>query len=210
MTAKILLTPIFPTSHASTVIIQTTRSFFARFPSQSSVRCTSSSSWTKSRPFECAPWVQPGSTKGTIRFLGPTTDGRPAYLNFKKGEEHQTNIGPSVEGVYDVTDLRHFEPRTTLPIEGVEWVQLPSCMSEDRLLQDNPQNAEAFVRGEYFEECGNIVRERTGATRVIPYNYRHRRIEMVRTLSSGLPHRHNRASIFNFHPSFLAPSHSSL
>jgi hypothetical protein len=100
-------------------------------------------------------------------------------MNFKRGLEHLTNIGASHKTVVDVTDLRHFEPRTTLDVEGVEWVQEPSCLSEDRLLCDDRGRIEAFVRGPYFDECAAIVQARTGAERVIPYNYRHRRIEQV-------------------------------
>jgi hypothetical protein len=106
-------------------------------------------------------------------------DGLPAYMNFRKGLEHLTNVGPSHKRVVDVTDLRCFEPPTTLDVEGVEWVQEPSCLSEDRLLCEDRGRVEAFVRGSYFNECAAIVQGRTGAAKVIPYNYRHRRIEQV-------------------------------
>lgn len=85
----------------------------------------------------------------------------------------------------DVTDLRSFEPRTTLDIEGVEWVAAPSCLSEHRLLQEDKAEVETFVRGAYFQECAEIIQDRTGAAKVIPYNYRHRRIEAVSTVSSA-------------------------
>lgn len=134
--------------------------------------------WKRSQPFEHAPWIRPAQTKGTIRFLGPTLDGQPAFLNFKKGQEHQTNFGQSLERVVDITDLRYFEPRTTLGVEGVEWSHHPSCLSEDRLLKDESEVG-AFVRSRYFEECGHLVKERTGAAKVVPYNYRHRRVEHV-------------------------------
>lgn len=140
-----------------------------------------SMTWTKTQPFEHGPWFRPPRTKGTIRFLGPTLDGKPAYLNFKKGQEHQTNFGQSLERVVDITDLRYFEPRATLGVEGVEWVHAPSCLSEDRLLKDEG-DIETFVRGRYFDECAALVKERTGAVKAIPYNYRHRRIEQVGNL----------------------------
>lgn len=160
--------------------------------------------WTRSQPFEHAPWIRPARTKGTIRFLGPTLDGKPAFLNFKKGQEHQTNFGQSLERVVDITDLRYFEPRTTLGVEGVEWVHQPSCLSEDRLLKDQGE-VEAFVRSRYFDECGRLVQNRTGAAEVIPYNYRHRRVEQVSgaqicPVSSSSSHRsfHCRSRIYRF------------
>jgi hypothetical protein len=118
-------------------------------------------------------------TKGKIRFLGPTTDGEPAFLNFKKGEEHQTNFGPSLEQVTEIMDLRHFDPPTTLAQEGIEWVYYPSVLSEDKLLAPDKSDVETFVRGPYFEECARLVKERTGAARAVAYNFRHRRIEQV-------------------------------
>jgi hypothetical protein len=99
-------------------------------------------------------------------------------LNFEKGREHETNFGPSLERQVDITDLRHFEPRTSLRDEGVEWVHAPSILSEDKLLAA-PGDVEAFVRGPYFEECAQIVKDQTGASKAIPYNFRHRRIEQV-------------------------------
>ncbi|KAH7000595.1 hypothetical protein EDB80DRAFT_895786 [Ilyonectria destructans] len=132
--------------------------------------------WSNTEPFEHVPWPSPSTTKGTIRFLGPTKDGKPAFLNFKRGEEHQTNFGKSLETVVDVTDLRDFEPPTTLAFEGIEWVYAPSVLSEDKLLAPDKANVEAFVRGPYFEECAQLVKDRTGAARSIAYNFRHRRI----------------------------------
>jgi hypothetical protein len=138
-----------------------------------------SRSWKKSQPFEHVPWQAPHVTKGKIRFLGPTTDGEPAFLNFKKGEEHQTNFGPSLEQVTEIMDLRHFDPPTTLAQEGIEWVYYPSVLSEDKLLAPDKSDVETFVRGPYFEECARLVKERTGAARAVAYNFRHRRIEQV-------------------------------
>ncbi|PVH78561.1 hypothetical protein DL98DRAFT_590300 [Cadophora sp. DSE1049] len=123
------------------------------------------------------PCRAPRTTKGTIRFLGPTKDAQPVFLNFKKGEEHQTNFGPSLEKVVDVTDLRHFEPPTTLAFEGIEWAYGPSILSEDKLLAPNKTDVEDFVRGPYFQECAQLVKEKTGATQSIAYNFRHWRIE---------------------------------
>ncbi len=147
------------------------------------IRSTEPRPWSKTEPFEHVPWLSPSSTKGTIRFLGPTTDGKPAFLNFKKGEEHQTNFGPSLEKVIDVTDLRYFEPPTTLAFEGIEWIYAPSVLSEDKLLVSERSKVEAFVRGPYFEECAQLVKDRTGAAKSIAYNFRHRRIEEVRIRS---------------------------
>ncbi|KAK7739975.1 hypothetical protein SLS53_005569 [Cytospora paraplurivora] len=152
--------------------------------------------WTKTQPFEHGPWLRPGRTKGTIRFLGPTLDGKPAFLNFKKGQEHQTNFGPSLERVVDITDLRNFEPRTTLSVEGVDWVHAPSCLSEDRLLRDEGE-VEAFVRSRYFDECAALVKERTGAAKAIAYNYRHRRIEQNTNLHD--PYKFSGKPLPNFH-----------
>jgi hypothetical protein len=139
--------------------------------------------WSKTAPFDHVPWRSPNTTKGTIRFLGQTKDGKPAFLNFKKGEEHQTNFGPSLQKVFDVTDLRHFDPPTTLALEGIEWVYAPSVLSEDKLLVPNRDDAEAFIRGPYFDECSSLVKSRTGATKALAYNYRHRRMQKVHIIS---------------------------
>lgn len=147
---------------------------------QATAHDTAIPGWIRSKPFEQAPWKTARKTKGTIHFLGPTKDGKPAFLNFKKGEEHQTNFGPSLEKVVDITDLRHFEPQATLGIEGVEWVHAPSVLSEEKLLAPDTGDVEAFVRGPYFDECAQLVKERTGAAKAIAYNFRHRRIEHVR------------------------------
>ena len=100
-------------------------------------------------------------------------------LNFKKGSEHESNFGPSLERVVNITDLRHFVPRTSIRDEGVEWVHAPSVLSEDKLLAPNNGDVEAFVRGPYFDECAQIVKDRTGASKAVAYNFRHRRIEQV-------------------------------
>ncbi|KAL7949178.1 hypothetical protein V8C42DRAFT_362543 [Trichoderma barbatum] len=153
--------------------------------------------WVKSRPFEHVPWTSPKRTKGTIRFLGPTKDGKPAFLNFKKGQEHQTNFGASLEKVVDITDLRHFDPQTSLRVEGIEWVHAPTVLSEDKLLAPDTGDVEAFVRGPYFEECASLVKERTGAARAIPYNFRHRRIEQNTNLHD--PYKFSNKPLPNFH-----------
>lgn len=140
--------------------------------------------WHKSQPFEHVPWRSPSTTKGTIHFLGPTKDGKPAFLNFKNGEEHQTNFGSSIEQVADVTDLRNFDPPTTLTFEGIEWVYAPSVLSEDKLVAQDKSEVEAFVRGPYFDECAQLVKTRTGAAKTIAYNFRHRQIQKVGILSS--------------------------
>ncbi|KAI1429992.1 hypothetical protein F5Y12DRAFT_709538 [Xylaria sp. FL1777] len=133
--------------------------------------------WERTQPFELPPWLQPRKTTGTVRFLGQTLDGLPAFLNFKKGLEHLTNIGASVKKKVDVTDLRYYEPPTTLAVEGVQWLRAPTCLSEDRLVKDDSKLVDDFVRGPYFRECASIVQSQTGAAKVVPYNYRHRRIE---------------------------------
>lgn len=137
-------------------------------------------SWTKSQPFEHVPWKTPRATQGTIRFLGPTKDGKDAFLNFKKGEEDQTNFGPSIERQVQITDLRHYEPKLSVRTEGIEWVHAPTVLSEDKLLLPNKDEMETFVRGAYFDECAQLVKERTGAAKSLAYNFRHRRIENVR------------------------------
>lgn len=111
----------------------------------------------KTEPFEHIPWRSPSTTRGTIRLLGPTKDGKPAFLNFKKGEEHQINFGKSLETEVGVTDLRDFEPPTTLAFEGIEWAYAPSVLSEDKLLAPDKADVEAFVRGPYFGECAQLV-----------------------------------------------------
>lgn len=143
------------------------------------VRSTDSQPWSKAEPFQHVYWRSPSKTKGTIRFFGLTKDGKPAMLNFKKGEEDQTNFGPSLEKVVDVTDLRNFEPPTSLGFEGIEWVYAPSVLSEDKLLAPLKSDVEAFVRGPYFQECAQLVKDKKGAARSIAYNFRHRRIEEV-------------------------------
>ncbi|KFG78211.1 hypothetical protein MANI_020487 [Metarhizium anisopliae] len=153
--------------------------------------------WIKNMPFEHAPWKKPNGTKGTIRFLGATKDGKPAFLNFKKGEEHQTNFGPSLEKVVDITDLRYFEPRTTLGVEGVEWVHAPTTLSEDKLLAADKNDVEAFVRGPYFDECAQLVKETAGAAKAVPYNFRHRRIELTTNLHD--PYNFSSKPLPNFH-----------
>lgn len=140
-------------------------------------RRTPAKTWTKTEPFQHVPWSSPCTTKGTVRFLGPTKDGKPAFLDFKKGQEHTTNFGHSLEKVVDVTDLRDFDPPTTLALEGIEWVYAPSILSEDKLLAPDKADVDSFVRGPYFDECAQLVKDRTGAARAIAYNFRHRRIE---------------------------------
>ncbi|KAI0873248.1 hypothetical protein GGS24DRAFT_517781 [Hypoxylon argillaceum] len=153
--------------------------------------------WTKTRPFEHVPWLSPRTTEGTVRFLGPTKDSQPASLNFKKGEEHQTNFGPSLEKKVNVTDLRYMKPQTTLAFEGIEWVYAPSVLSEDKLLAHDKDAVEVFIRGQYFEECAGLVKNRTGAARSIAYNYRHRQIEEDTNLAD--PYKFSSKPLPNFH-----------
>ncbi|KAI1841775.1 hypothetical protein JX266_012042 [Neoarthrinium moseri] len=153
--------------------------------------------WSKGRPFEHYPWNNPPKTQGTVRFLGPTKDGKAAFLNFKKGEEHQTNFGPSLEREVSITDLRHFEPRTTLGVEGIEFVYSPTVLSEDKLLLPDKEAMETFVRGAYFDECAQLVKEKTGATKVVAYNFRHRRIEIDTNLLD--PYKFSGKPLPNFH-----------
>lgn len=152
----------------------------ATVPIEDTSSRSSTEARVKAKPSQYIPRKEPTHTKGTIRFLGPTKDGKPAFLNFKKGEEHTTNFGPSLEKVVDITDLRYIEPQATLGVDGVEWIYAPTELSEDKLVQPEKEDVEAFVRGPYFDECAQLVKERTGALKVVAYNFRHRRIEIVR------------------------------
>jgi hypothetical protein len=131
------------------------------------------------RPFEHVPWKEPAATKGTVRFFGGTTDNKPHTLNFKKGEELQSNIGKSEELQVTITDLRNYEPPTSLSFEGLEWIHHPSVITEEKLLNPAKEEVDAFVRGPYFDECAALVKQKSGAAKAIAYNYRHRRIEVV-------------------------------
>lgn len=113
----------------------------ATVPVEHTSSSSSTEAWVKAKPFQYIPRKEPTQTKGTIRFLGPTKDGKPAFLNFKKGEEHTTNFGPSLEKVVDITDLRYIEPRATLGVDGVEWIYAPTELSEDKLVQPEKEES---------------------------------------------------------------------
>ncbi|QKX52945.1 uncharacterized protein TRUGW13939_00016 [Talaromyces rugulosus] len=133
--------------------------------------------FSKQKPFDHVPWKEPVSTTGTVRFFGKTTDNKAHTLNFKKGEELQSNLGKGEELDVKITDLRTYEPPVSLSLEGVEWVQHPTVLTEEKLLDANKAESDAFVRSHYFDECAALVKEKSGAATAIAYNYRHRRIE---------------------------------
>jgi hypothetical protein len=135
--------------------------------------------FSKKKPFDHVPWKEPVSTTGTVRFFGKTTDNKAHTLNFKKGEELQSNLGKGEELDVKITDLRSYEPPVSLSLEGVEWVQHPTVLTEEKLLDANKAESDAFVRSQYFDECAALVKEKSGAATAIAYNYRHRRIETV-------------------------------
>ncbi|CAH0051091.1 unnamed protein product [Clonostachys solani] len=110
----------------------------------------------------------PQTTKRIVRFLGPTKDGNPAFLDFKKGHENMSIFGPSLDATVDATNLHDFMPPATLASEGIEWY-VPRSKIDSMF--------EGFIRGSYFDECTQLVKPGTGASQAVAYNFRHRRIE---------------------------------
>ena len=129
------------------------------------------------KPFEHNPGKVPEYTRGTVRFHAGTTDNKPATLDFTPGHQHETNIKPVEEVTVDITDIRHYDPRTTLDVEGCEWVYSPTTLREADLLHDDKDKVKHRVESAYFEECAKLVRQHTKASRAVAYNWRHRRLE---------------------------------
>ena len=128
------------------------------------------------KPFEHHPGNAPDITRGTVRFHAGTTDNQLPTLNFTPGHQHETNIKPSEEITVDVTDIRNYDPRTTLDVEGCEWVYSPTTLREADLLEDGKEAIKQRVEGAYFEECAKLVQQRTKSSRAVAYNWRHRRL----------------------------------
>ena len=129
------------------------------------------------KPFEHATGKVPPSTRGSVRFHAGTTDEKPAILDFTPGRQHETNIKPSEEIIVNVTDIRNYEPPTTLAVEGCEWIHSPTTLKEVDLLNDDKSKVKSKVEGAYFEECAKLVQQRTKASEALAYNWRHRRLE---------------------------------
>ena len=127
-------------------------------------------------PFEHNPGKVPKSTWGTVRFHAGTTDNKPPTLDFTPGHQHETNIKPSEEITVEITDIRHYDPRTTLDVEGCEWVYSPTTLREADLLEDDKDKVKHRVESAYFEECAKLVQQHTKASRAVAYNWRHRRL----------------------------------
>ena len=129
------------------------------------------------KPFEHAAGTVPPSTRGSIRFHAGTTDDQPAFLDTTPGRQHETNIKPSEEKIVNITDIRNYDPPATLAVEGCEWVHSPTTLKEEDLLDEDKTKGKSAVEGAYFEEVAKLVRERTGASKTLPYNWRYRRLE---------------------------------
>ena len=127
-------------------------------------------------PFEHKFGKIPEFTRGTVRFHAGTTDNKPATLDFTPGHQHETNIKPSEEVTVDITDIRNYDPPTTLDVEGCEWVYSPTTLKEADLLEDDKEKVKNRVEGAYFEECAKLVQQQTRSSRAVAYNWRHRRL----------------------------------
>ncbi|CAF9935786.1 hypothetical protein IMSHALPRED_010350 [Imshaugia aleurites] len=128
-------------------------------------------------PFEHVAGKVPPSTRATVRFHAGTTDNEPATIDFTPGRQHATNIRPNEEYIVNVTDIRDYDPPTTLAVEGCEWVHSPTALTEADLLENDREKVNLTVEGAYFQECAKLVQQRTNATRALAYNWRHRRLE---------------------------------
>lgn len=129
------------------------------------------------QPFVPMPGFTPSSTRGKVSFFNGTIDEGAPVLNFKPGEELATNIKPSFVTEVDVTDLRHYNPPASLAVEGCEWVEAPTRLTEEMLDNSDKAAADALVRSFYLDECAKIVKERTGAVKTVAYQFRHRKME---------------------------------
>jgi len=84
-----------------------------------------------------------------------------------------------------VTDLRTLQPQTTLKFEGCEWIHAPASLTEEHLLNPNKDEVNKFVQETYWPECAELVKQRIGAVKAVPYQWRHRRMETNEVKADG-------------------------
>jgi hypothetical protein len=124
----------------------------------------------KRSPFQPAPGFVPTSTQATGHFLKHTTDGGPAFVDITGGG---SNV-QSTPQLLTVTDLRDYQPRASLEVEGLEYVDFPSHLEEEYLMNPDKEFVKVKVEKDYWTECAELVKANTGAIQVHPYHWRHR------------------------------------
>jgi hypothetical protein len=124
-------------------------------------------------PFQPAPGFVPTATWARGDFLESTSDGGPAYVDFIQ-EGQNTNM--TTRGhMISVTDIRNYQPRTSIAVEGCEYVDFVPKLQEEDLLNPDTEWVKQKVEGEYWAECAELVKKHTGAIEVYPYHWLHRR-----------------------------------
>lgn len=124
-------------------------------------------------PFQAAEGFVPTSTWARGDFLESTTDGGIAYVDFTQ-EGKNTNM--TTKGhMISVTDIRDFQPRTSIPVEGCTYVDFTPNLQEEDLLNPDKDWVKQKVEGEFWDECAALIKKHTGAKEVYPYHWLHRR-----------------------------------
>ena len=105
------------------------------------------------------------STTGHLTYSIPPSDGSRAFqrMDFDPtfvGREQ--NWTPDVRKVV-IEDVRGKEDEYTLDNAGFQFCR---CPSKHTRFQDDEE-----IKAEYYPECIELIKEITGATRVIPFNH---------------------------------------
>ena len=148
------------------------------------------------KPFESISGYMP-KTVGTAKFFAGTVDNSHAMIDFSSDAQIKTNIEMAQEKRVDVHDIRYMEPPASLSVEGCELVYSPTGLRESDLLNHSKDEVDATVKSSYFHECANLVKRKTGASKAIPYNYRHRQLKEGEVLDS--PDGYSSKPLVTFH-----------
>lgn len=136
-------------------------------------------------PFQPAAGFVPETTTAKGNFIEMTTDGSPAFVEYtdKQRSDMNTNVKPISQTV-TLTNLRDYQPRASLTVEGLEYVDFKSSLLEEDIVDLDQESAKAKIESEYWPECAGLVKKHTGAIEVYPYHWRYRRAQEDMSLTA--------------------------
>lgn len=133
-------------------------------------------------------------TTGQMGMWGGTTDGQPGVVDYKTKEN---NINPPAEIPITVEDYRYAEPKPTHKTHGYEMIRFPTAVADEHLINFKDEASKKVIEDVYAAECVKLVKELSGATTVIPFDWQTRlqnkKVENAveaRTGEGGLPIAH--------------------
>lgn len=108
-------------------------------------------------------------TTGQIGMWGGTKDGKPAFADHVT---KSSNVNPPTEVQITVEDARYAERKPTVKENGYELVRYPTAVPDEHFINWSEDSSKETIKDVYAKECAKLVQELSGASTVIPYDFK--------------------------------------